>query len=140
MTRLVKPWLILLGLSLAGAIWAVPDLKAAAETQGAAAGTNPTGSAKPDVFEVPKLIKGATPEYPDLARELGKSGSVVVAVVIGANGKVAKATVVSSTDTIFEPAALAAVKQWVFAPGKKNGKPVAVAYTTPPIVFNLRTR
>ncbi|MBU0755684.1 MAG: energy transducer TonB [Planctomycetes bacterium] len=51
-------------------------------------------------------------------------GKVNIIFVVDREGKVKNPQVRSSTDPIFEKPALAAVKQWKFEPGKKNGKPV----------------
>lgn len=52
-------------------------------------------------------------------------GQVVVIFIVDAKGKVTQAKVRSSTDPILERPALAAVKQWKFEPGKRNGEPVS---------------
>ena len=57
-------------------------------------------------------------------------------IIINESGAVAAAKIVSSSDPIFETAALEAVKLWRFAPAKKNGQPVAMSYTVP-VIFQL---
>ncbi len=119
------------GLALAG--WAI------SETCGQAPATKISTLSKTDVFEPPKLIQSAPPEYPSLARQMEKSGTVTIAIVVGTDGKVSKADIVSSTNPIFNDAALKAVKRWVFSPAKKNGKLVAISFTVP-VIFDLRRR
>jgi protein TonB len=51
-------------------------------------------------------------------------GSVYVVFVVDPSGKVEDPVVKRSTDPVFERPALAAVKQWRFEPGKKDGRAV----------------
>jgi protein TonB len=53
-------------------------------------------------------------------------GSVIVDCVVRANGTVGDVSVRRSAEKRLDDAAVAAVKQWVFEPGKKDGEPVAV--------------
>jgi len=45
---------------------------------------------------------------------------------VSSHGAPRNARVVRGLDKEIDEAVIAAVKQWQFAPGKKNGKPVAV--------------
>jgi outer membrane biosynthesis protein TonB len=63
------------GLALAG--WGT------SETHGQAPATKTTTLSKADAFEPPKLIQSTPPEYPSLARQMEKSGTVTIAVVVG---------------------------------------------------------
>jgi periplasmic protein TonB len=49
---------------------------------------------------------------------------VVVSFVIDTNGKVQDARAVQSTHHEFEEAAIAAIKEWQFDPGRKGGRAV----------------
>lgn len=51
-------------------------------------------------------------------------GTVHVLFLVGVDGRVENPIVQKSSDPVFEQAALAAIKQWRFEPGKRNGKPV----------------
>jgi TonB family protein len=84
-----------------------------------------------DDFTPSRLVRMVQPEYPAAARKSGIVGSAKVAVVIDESGAVGEATIVESSDPVFDLPALNAVKQWRFTPAKKNGKPVRVAYTIP---------
>jgi len=75
--------------------------------------------------EKPKLLKRVPPAYPELARKVGSEGQVVIKVLIGKNGDVEKAEVFKSIPMLDE-AALAAVKQFKFSPGKQRDKYVKV--------------
>lgn len=53
-------------------------------------------------------------------------GSVIVNCVVLADGSVRDVSVQRSAEKRLDDAAVAAVRQWLFAPGTKDGKPVAV--------------
>lgn len=58
-----------------------------------------------------------------------RPGAVVIIFVVNEQGRVEQVKAESSSDPIFERPAIAAVKQWRFEPGKRNGKPAS---------FNMR--
>ena len=63
------------------------------------------------------------PEYPAEARDRGVEGEVLLQVVVGADGSVAQATVISG-HPLLNDAALEAVKQWKFDPYVLDGQAV----------------
>ena len=63
------------------------------------------------------------PDYPTDARQRGVEGEVLLDVVVGVDGSVIQANVVSG-HPLLNDAALAAVKQWKFDPYLINGRPV----------------
>jgi TonB family protein len=81
-----------------------------------------------DAYEPPRLIRNIAPIYPPAA---GKAGHVNVGVIIDPTGRIKDARVISSTDPVFEAAALAAVKQWRFTPGRKDGQPISMSFIFP---------
>jgi protein TonB len=84
----------------------------------------PSTPPKPSVITRAKPVKQVKPQYPESARSLGVTGRVVVRVLVGADGKVTKATVLSSFgNPACEEAALAAAQQWEFTPATKDGEP-----------------
>jgi protein TonB len=87
------------------------------------------------VEELPEAITQVKPLYPDLAREAGVDGQVVVQALVGKDGKVKDTRVVKSI-AMLDAAAEAAVKQWVFKPALSNNKPVAV-WVAVPVKFSL---
>ena len=97
--------------------------------------TQPTpGLPKPTPVRVGGNIKAPTklvnvnPVYPMSMRVAGRSGVVPVDAVIGTDGSVVLARVVSANiHPDFAEAALEAVRQWKFSPTLLNGKPVEVA-------------
>lgn len=72
-----------------------------------------------------KLIQRVEPVYPPLARQVGVEGTVRFTVVIGKDGRMADITVIGGHPLLI-PAALEAVKQWVYKPTEWNGIPVEV--------------
>ena len=87
------------------------------------------------VEELPEAITKATPQYPDIAREAGVDGTVLVQALVGKDGHVKDVKVVKS-QPMLDAAAVAAVKQWVFKPALSNNKPVAV-WVAVPVSFKL---
>jgi len=74
----------------------------------------------------PRVTKQVNPDYSPGARGVRVKGSVLVEMVVSSHGAPRNARVVRGLDKEIDEAVVAAVKQWQFAPGKKNGKPVAV--------------
>jgi len=72
-----------------------------------------------------KLLQHSEPVYPPLAVQARISGVVHLNAVIGKDGTVQKLTVASG-HPLLVPAAMEAVKQWVYAPTLLNGQPVEV--------------
>lgn len=60
-------------------------------------------------------------------------GTVNILFVVDQGGRVVDPVVQSSTDAVFEAAALAAVKQWKFEPGKRKGQAVRFRMRLPMI-------
>jgi periplasmic protein TonB len=86
--------------------------------------------------EAPELVRRVEPVYPPLAAQAGMSGRVSVRMLVGVDGHVKRAEIQDSS-ALFDDAALAAARQWVFTPAKSNGHPVAV-WVLLPIEFQLR--
>jgi TonB family protein len=81
------------------------------------------------------LLHHVSPEYPSAARDARMSGTVVIEAIIGKDGHIRDAKVVSGAK-VFQGAALEAVRHWEYRPYMLNGEPVDVN-TTINIVFNL---
>ena len=93
-----------------------------------------------EVFEVdepPQPIVQVQPEYPEVARKAGLEGRVIVAAIVDENGNVIQATIHSSTNPIFNEAALEAAKKMKFKPARQKDIPVKVKVLIP-FVFKLR--
>lgn len=76
----------------------------------------------------PNITYKVAPVYPDQAKAAGIKGDVAVHIVIGTDGTIKDATVVSG-DPILGQAALDAVRQWKYRPTLLNSKPVEVDST-----------
>jgi TonB family protein len=68
------------------------------------------------------------PQYTKAAQDAGIEGTVWLAVLVNADGTVERVRVTESLDAKhgLDDAAAAAVAQWRFRPGRRNGEPVAV--------------
>lgn len=88
------------------------------------------------VEELPEAITKVSPVYPDIAREAGVDGVVLVQALVGKDGHVKDVRVVKHIPMLDE-SAITAVKQWVFKPALSNNKPVAV-WVAVPVRFSLQ--
>ena len=73
------------------------------------------------------------PEYPDLARQAGAAGTVVVQALIGRDGRVADTRVLKSIP-LLDAAAEAAVRRWRFKPAQSGGAPIET-WVSVPVMF-----
>ena len=86
-------------------------------------------------IQAARLIHRVDPMYPALARQMRVSGTVELAGVIAANGQIRELRVTSG-HPLLAPAALAAVREWVYQPTLLGGNPVEVI-TTISVVFRI---
>ncbi len=91
--------------------------------------TAKTGEDMASVFSMADLDQKPRVVYqvgPTLNKKLRRRtpAKVNIIFIVDERGRVVEPRVKSSTDALFEPAALAAVKRWKFEPGKRSGKPV----------------
>ncbi len=77
-----------------------------------------------DFDQPPRLLKETKPEYPQEAFVKKIEGNILVEILIDGNGRVVRARVLRSVPAL-DLAAIACVKQWVFAPAMKRGRAVA---------------
>jgi len=77
----------------------------------------------------PKLVHKMEPEYTEEARAAGVQGTVRLYIVVGEDGTPRDFRVLSGLGTGLDEKAIEAVKMWRWEPGRKEGKPVAVAAT-----------
>jgi len=82
-----------------------------------------------------KLIRQPKPVYPPLAKQARISGTVHLSAIIARDGTIQKLEVIGG-HPLLVPAALEAVKQWVYQPTLLNGEPVEVQ-TTIDVNFTL---
>jgi TonB family protein len=88
---------------------------------------------------LPVVVNEFKPSYTRQAMQAKIQGSVWLKAVVLANGKVGKVTVDRSLDAELglDQEAVAATKRWLFKPGTKDGKPVAVEVTLE-LTFTLK--
>ncbi|HTG90132.1 MAG TPA: energy transducer TonB [Vicinamibacterales bacterium] len=89
--------------------------------------------------ETPRLLKEVKPQYTAQAMRAKIQGEVLLECIVGPDGQVGNIRVVRSLDSSFglDQEAIKAARQWRFAPGTKQGQPVAVLVTIA-IAFTLR--
>jgi periplasmic protein TonB len=73
-----------------------------------------------------KLVNQPKPVYPPLAKQARIQGVVKLSAVISKTGTIQELSVISG-HPLLVPAALEAVKRWVYQPTTLNGEPVEVA-------------
>jgi periplasmic protein TonB len=86
----------------------------------------------------PRKIVNVQPVYPEIARDAGIQGLVIIEATIDERGSVVDARVLRS-QPLLDGAALAAVRQWRYTPTLLNGVPVRVLMTVT-INFSLGNR
>jgi periplasmic protein TonB len=93
-----------------------------------AQGSAPQVYAPGNGVTLPSVVKEVRPEYTKEAKEARIQGTVLLDCVVLTDGKVGNVSVSRSLDSTFglDQEAVKAAKQWLFKPGTKDGKPVAV--------------
>lgn len=76
----------------------------------------------------PRLVSSVLPLYPQIARQAGVEGDVVVQLSIDKSGNVTAANVLSGS-TMLRQAATDALSRWKYEPAQLDGKPVATQMT-----------
>lgn len=84
----------------------------------------------------PKALYAPDPEYSEEARKAKYQGTVVLSLVVGADGMPRDIKVARSLGLGLDQKAIEAVKTWKFEPGTKDGKPVAT-YASIEVQFRL---
>lgn len=92
-----------------------------------------------EVDRIPRPIFRVAPVFPYEMKQAGISGSVQLLFVCGADGKVKRISVRSSSHREFEQPAMQAIRGWRFEPGMKDGRPVNVRMLIP-FNFNVQER
>ena len=106
---------------------------------GESSGKGGTGSVSgAAVYQAPVLLSSTIPNYPERARRLGIEGQVVLRFIVDQSGMVEGDIQVVSSIPMLDQAAIYAVRQWRFSPGRdRNGNPVRVLVSVP-MQFTLR--
>ncbi|MFH0886813.1 MAG: energy transducer TonB [bacterium] len=85
----------------------------------------------------PSIISQPAPIYPLMARESGVSGTVMLSLLISANGDVSEVKMLSTSGSqVLDGSAISAVYTWKFNPAKQGNNAVSSWYTMP-VSFNL---
>jgi protein TonB len=82
-----------------------------------------------------KLVHQVRPAYPPLAKQARIKGQVLLSAVISREGRIQELRLVSG-HPLLAPAAMEAVRQWLYSPTLLNGDPVEVL-TTIEVNFTL---
>ena len=83
-----------------------------------------------DLDQKPRAINQVSPQMSAQLKKIAP-GTVYIVFVVDQRGRVENPVVQSASDPAFEAPALAAVKQWKFEPGKRNGEPVRFRMRVP---------
>jgi len=88
------------------------------------------------VDEMPVRLTIDPPRYPELARQAGVEGTVLVKALVGRDGKVKKAVVESGGPEMLRIPALDCARSAIFRPALQQNQPVEV-WVRIPITFSL---
>ena len=91
----------------------------------------------PGVSVAPRVLLQARPAYPFEMRRAGITGEAVIEFVVDVDGRVINAYALRATDVSFAEAALAAVRQWTFEPGRNSAGAAVQTRLQVPIIFTL---
>jgi serine/threonine-protein kinase len=76
----------------------------------------------------PRRIAGRLPEYPEAARRLGLSGSVLIEMIVTERGEPERIRVLESAGAILDETVISAVPSWQFEPAVRDGVKVRVRW------------
>lgn len=103
------------------------------KAQGARAIATVRASASPNVYRIgngvtpPSVLSKVEPEYSDEARAAKLQGTETVYGEIGPDGVIRNITIITGVGLGLDEKGVAAINQWRFKPGTKDGQPVTVA-------------
>jgi len=127
--RLVWTVMVLVGV-MAGTIAAtVMALPLGRPNEAAAALPQQVVDGKEPGITLPKVISEVKPQYTPEALQAGIQGTVTLTTVVRTDGTPDEIEITKSLDTEYglDDQAVAAVSQWRFEPGRKDGKAVPVS-------------
>ena len=115
---------------------AVPEPQTPAPPIVAAPAPAPVAPPAPAKIELPstsaEYLQNPPPTYPATSRRLGEQGTVIVRVLIGADGLAQEAELRKSSGfDRLDRAALETVRKWRYVPGKRGGVPEAMWFNVP---------
>ena len=88
-------------------------------------------------IEPPRLLREVKAEYTDDARRRGITGDVLLEIVVRRDGAVGEIRLLQGLGAGLDQRAVAAVRQWRFAPARRQGAPVDVLVEVA-VEFTLR--
>lgn len=88
-------------------------------------------------IEPPRLLREVKADYTDEARRRGVTGDVLLEIVVRGDGSVGDVSVLRGLGGGLDQRAVAAVRQWRFAPARRRGVPVDVIVEVA-VEFTLR--
>jgi len=97
-------------------------------TAGAAGGVVPAVLKTGEKVKPPKLLKTVNPVYPEIARQAGVEGVVILEATADVQGRVAAVKILRSIP-LLDQAAIDAVRQWVYEPVVVDGTPREASFT-----------
>jgi TonB family protein len=87
----------------------------------------PAGAVHPGSgVQSPRLVHETKPSYTPAAMRAGIEGMVWMEAVVGADGRVSDVRVTQSLDHGLDEEAVRTLREWRFAPGRRDGVPVPV--------------
>jgi len=110
--------------------WMGGDFAVKLDTLGARGGDVDDLFSISDLDQKPRVLYQPSPLIGAKERKHAP-GTVHVIFIVGQDGRVQSPLVQRSSDSVFDAPALAAVKQWKFEPGKRNGQPVRFRMRVP---------
>jgi len=126
--------LALIGLFLLGGagLWAQSSgTSKSADDQKSAGKSASDDSVDEEVYDVggdvkaPRVLHRVVPEFTEKSRDRHVEGSVILAAVVTSKGEPRQIRVQKGVEQDLDEKAVEALKQWQFAPGTKDNKPVA---------------
>jgi TonB family protein len=90
------------------------------------------------MVKVPQVLSRVEPRYPPAAAAMGLTGRVVLEAVVDESGNVESVRVVSSSNSLFDQAAMDAVRKWRYSSPVGQGGQRVACYMTVVITFALR--
>ncbi len=72
-----------------------------------------------------KYVHREKPVYPTIYYKIGKTGTVIMEVIVGRDGRVKSTRILRSDGELFSEAAVKAVRKFKYKPGRFRGKPVS---------------
>ena len=90
------------------------------------------------VAHPPVAVSRVLPEYPDAARSRDLEGEVVLRAIVDRHGAVERDVVVVESVPMLDRAAIAALRQWRFEPGRDTNNRAVRVVIEVPLRFRLR--